>query len=172
MSAALKLYTVFEEGSNIPKPLPPQEWVEYMHSLVKEPYTAEEVNRFIRCCEANRSRLERDPQMKANLMARVDAALDAPAMGGQYPPDRLIDYVFDVLMPMGTVQMAEHDKALLAVTEENGKGAAEERALAKDGSEFGVIGRNGARRIIDAKAERDALKEKGGNPRPSNPHTR
>jgi hypothetical protein len=126
------------------------------------------VERFIRCCEANRTRLAHDPQTKSNLMARVDAALDAPAMGGQYPPDRLIDYVFDVLNPVAPTSAKTWDSAAAAVSGEMeakaASGTSEDRALKGDGSELGVIGADGSRRILDAEAARKAAKDRPKDP--------
>lgn len=145
---------MFQETEGAPlNPLLVNEWLEAMHSLIKDP-TAESVERFIHLCEINEAKLQKYPEVRANLDYRINAALENLQQTCE-APDRLIDYYFDVFEPR---------KPPAATARE----AEDTPPLATDGTQLGIISRDGERTvksrqelIEQQRAAREALRQNG-----------
>lgn len=143
---------MFQEAAGAPlTPLLASGWLEAMHSLIKDP-TAESVDRFIHLCDINEAKLQKYPEVRANLDYRINAAMDNLQQACEVP-DKLMDYYFDVFEPK---------KPPTATARE----AEDAPPLAKDGTQLGIIGRDGDRTVRSRqelmeqqRAAREALRQ-------------
>ncbi len=143
---------MFQEAAGAPlTPLLVTEWLEAMHSLIKDP-SPEEVDRFIHLCDINEAKLQKYPEVRSNLDYRINATLENLQQTCEVP-DKLMDYYFDVFEPK---------KPPAATARE----AEEAPPLAKDGSQLGIISRDGERTVQSRqelmeqqRAAREALRQ-------------